>query len=319
MLETPAFSSLPLKKDGPRGNAWGLYGAKDELGMLNRLTPETTLAATKEIVHGIRITTDWPLNALKVPGFGRQQFHQHIKHKDPRTVNDDILTFNTQSSSQWDGFRHFGYQDHKVYFNGCTQEDIHSSTKNGTHIWVENGGVVGRGVLLDYAHWASTQGLTPKLFETTEITVADLQAVADSQGVSFKPGDILFVHSGYVKALEALGASSEADAKTYVTTPNMPGIGVKSCEESLKWIWEKQFAAVVGDMIAFEVAPFQSTTHWMHEWLLAGWGMPIGELFDLERLATECRRLKKWTFFFSSVPLNVPGGVASPPNGVAIL
>lgn len=108
MPEAPGFSSLPLKKDGPRGNAWGLYGAKDELGMLNRLTPETTIAATKEIVHGIRIATDWPLDALKVPGFGRQQFHQHIKHKDPRTVNDDILTLNTQSSSQWDGFRHFG-------------------------------------------------------------------------------------------------------------------------------------------------------------------------------------------------------------------
>lgn len=122
-----------------------------------------------------------------------------------------------------------------------------------------------------------------------------------------------------MKALEALMSSSEADAKTYTTTPNMPAIGVKACEESLKWIWEKQFAAVAGDMVAFEAVPFQSTTHWMHEWLLAGWGMPIGELFDLERLATECRRLNKWSFFFSSVPLNVPGGVASPPNGVAIL
>lgn len=106
--ETPSFSSLPLKKDGPRGNAWDLYGPKDELGMLNRLTPSTTLSATKEIVHGIRVATDWPLNALKTPCFDRQPFHQHIKHKEPRTVNDDILTFNTQSSSQWDGFRHFG-------------------------------------------------------------------------------------------------------------------------------------------------------------------------------------------------------------------
>lgn len=26
-----------------------------------------------------------------------------------------------------------GYQDHEVYFNGCTQDDIHSSHKNGTH------------------------------------------------------------------------------------------------------------------------------------------------------------------------------------------
>lgn len=99
----------------------------------------------------------------------------------------------------------------------------------------------------------------------------------------------------------------------------MPGIGIESSEDTLRWIWEKQFSAVAGDMIAFEAVPFQSKTHWLHEWLLAGWGMPIGELFDLERLASECRRLGKWSFFFSSVPLNVPGGVASPPNGVAIL
>jgi hypothetical protein len=108
VTETPPFSSLPLRKDGPRGNAWGLFGASDELGMLNRLTPENTVAATKEIQYGIRISTDWPLDKPKVPCFSRAPFHQHIFHKTPRTVNDDILTLNTQSSSQWDGFRHFG-------------------------------------------------------------------------------------------------------------------------------------------------------------------------------------------------------------------
>jgi kynurenine formamidase len=134
--------------------------------------------------------------------------------------------------------------------------------------------------------------------------------------VTFRPGDILFIRTGYVTAISSL---PEAQEMAYATISDMPAIGVKSCEETLKWIWEKQFAAVAGDMIAFEAVPFQSTEHWLHEWLLAGWGMPIGELFDLERLAGECRRLKKWSFFFSSVPLNVPGGVASPPNGVAIL
>lgn len=106
--ETPPFTSLPLQKDGPRGNAWGLFGKGDELGMLNRLTPANTLAATKEIVHGIRVSTDWSLDKPNVPCFNRAAFKHEIYHKKPRTVNDDTLTFNTQSSSQWDGFRHFG-------------------------------------------------------------------------------------------------------------------------------------------------------------------------------------------------------------------
>ncbi len=94
-------------------------------------------------------------------------------------------------------------------------------------------------------------------------------------------------------------------ARSYASQPVHAAIGVQAGEEMLRWIWENEFSAVVGDMPAFEALPFQSTTHWMHEWLLAGWGMPIGELFDLEKLALECKRLNKWSFFFSSVPLKV--------------
>ena len=169
-------------------------------------------------------------------------------------------------------------------------------------MWVENGGIVGRGVLLDYAAWLKSQGKEAALRETTEITVSELDAVAAYQNISFKSGDILFIHTGFVSSLSAL---STEDASTYAEINPPPAIGVKACEESLRWIWEKEFAAVAGDMPAFEALPFQSQTHWIHEWLLAGWGLPIGELFDLGRLAGECRRLKKWTFFFTSVPLNV--------------
>ena len=49
-----------------------------------------------------------------------------------------------------------------------------------------------------------------------------------------------------------------------------------------------------------------------------GGGCHIGELFDLEALSQECERQGRWSFFFSSVPCYVPGGVASPPNAVAI-
>jgi len=56
----------------------------------------------------------------------------------------------------------------------------------------------------------------------------------------------------------------------------------------------------------------------LHDFLLPGWGMPIGEMWDLEALAAECERQQRWTFFLTSSPLNLPGGVASPPNALAI-
>ena len=61
----------------------------------------------------------------------------------------------------------------------------------------------------------------------------------------------------------------------------------------------------------FDNATAKSERDWLlHEILLAGWGMPIGELFDLEKLAEHCRHTGRWSFFLSSEVCNVPGGVA---------
>jgi len=98
-------------------------------------------------------------------------------------------------------------------------------------------------------------------------------------------------------------------------------VGVDANEEVARWIWEN-FAAVAGDQPAFECAPFQVgpalPTASLHEILLSGWGCPIGELFDLEALAEHCEKVQRWSFFVTSEPCNVPGGVASPPNMLAI-
>jgi hypothetical protein len=108
----PSFSELPLDPVGPPGNAWGRFGPDDHLGMLNLLTPSVVSRAAEEIKTGIRISLDWPLTVPKYASFGRANVRHEIVNRDKgtglRVVNDDILSFNTQSSTQWDGFRHFG-------------------------------------------------------------------------------------------------------------------------------------------------------------------------------------------------------------------
>ena len=76
--------------------------------------------------------------------------------------------------------------------------------------------------------------------------------------------------------------------------------------------------------MAFEQAPIKGPHSPMdgmfHQWLLAGWGMPIGEMFDLERLAEHCERVGRWSFFLSSVPLKVRRcGWQTEPNQIATL
>ncbi|KAJ5865032.1 uncharacterized protein N7529_006948 [Penicillium soppii] len=49
-------------------------------------------------------------------------------------ANDDEIDFNTQSSSHWDGLRHFPYTEAKLFYNGTRQDEIsgpQASTKTG--------------------------------------------------------------------------------------------------------------------------------------------------------------------------------------------
>lgn len=65
-------------------------------------------AASAEIKEGIRISLDWPLDKPSFPAFDRQRFEHEILNRAPMTMNDDAIHINTQSSTQWDGFRHYG-------------------------------------------------------------------------------------------------------------------------------------------------------------------------------------------------------------------
>jgi len=52
----------------------------------------------------------------------------------------------------------------------------------------------------------------------------------------------------------------------------------------------------------------------LHEYILALWGMPLGEMLDLEKLAQTCREKNRWFFFFTSAPANCPGTLFTPSN-----
>lgn len=333
----PPFSALPLDKSGPSGNAWGLYGADDVLGALNLLTPDViTRAAREEIRTGARVSLDWHLTKPSQPSFDRPSFAWKMhQHRLGLNINDDHVSFNTQCSSQWDGFRHFGYQQTCRFYGGRTQADIEASSVMGVDAWVEKGGIVGRGVLLDYVSYCERNTIPLDAFTSSPIPLTHLQAMVRDAKIDIRSGDVLFIRSGFTHAYERLDPAAQ-QALPERPTPDF--IGVDPSPEVLRWLWESEFAAVAGDAPSFERAPVErqwatggqeawagepwaEEMRWgglLHQFLLGGWGVPIGELFDLEALSEKCKALGRWTFFLSSVPLKVPGGVASPPNAVAI-
>ncbi|KAI1270324.1 putative cyclase-domain-containing protein [Xylariaceae sp. FL1019] len=318
-IRRPRFDELPLKPDDPPVSAWGLWGPDDELGSLNILTPEKVKAAISEVRTGETIPLNLSLDAFIQPMNPARKPCEHTIFA-KGNANDDALNINTQGASHWDGPRHYPYQSSLKYYNGATQDDISGPTKNnrlGVHGMARKT-ITGRGVLLDWASWAEARGLKYDAFSTFSIPHSQILAVAEAQGVSFNEGDILFVRSGWLSAFHKLTPDQQA---SLANRPVRASMGLEASGESIRWHWDNGFAAVAGDTVAYEVWP--SPREWrgisMHEVFLSGWGMPIGESFDLEVLAEKCKKRNCWSFMFVSVPLDIPGGVASPPNAVAII
>lgn len=129
-------------------------------------------------------------------------------------------------------------------------------------------------------------------------------------------GDILLVRTGFLKAYQALSPSERIDLAT-----NPPAfLGLEPSEEMADFLHDSYFSAVVSDNPAVEAAPLPEEFEGsLHEYLIPLWGVPIGEMWDLERLSVLCEKRKGWKFLVTSAPFNVKGGVASWANAIAIL
>lgn len=56
----------------------------------------------------------------------------------------------------------------------------------------------------------------------------------------------------------------------------------------------------------------------LHQYFLSLFGLNIGELWDLKALSEQCKKAGRYSFLLTSIPLNVPGAIGSPPNALAI-
>ena len=88
--------------------------------------------------------------------------------------------------------------------------------------------------------------------------------------------------------------------------------------EMAAWLWDHQIAAVASDCPALEPWPWDLSVGVLHVRALCYLGMPFGELWSLEALAGDCAEDGVYAFLLTSAPLNLRGGIGSPPNAIAI-
>jgi len=113
-------------------------------------------------------------------------------------------------------------------------------------------GIAGRGVLLDFRSYASRKGISYSPFELHAISLPELLEIAAQQRVTFRPGDILLIRTGWMEAYNAL---TDIEKIALGSRQQRTCCGIEASYECIKWHWDNQFAAVAGDAVAYEVWP----------------------------------------------------------------
>jgi kynurenine formamidase len=309
------MTTRPAYRDLPDGSAWEVLDPR--LGSLELLTPERVAAAARLVRSGTRFALDLPLDVPSPPFFGRQPFRHEVFSLGMDFVFDDKLdNFFPQSSTQWDGFGHFGHPT-RGFFGGRPAEDIQAKTV-GVDAWAESG-LAGRGVLLDVARHAEIPG------DTAFVIGPDLlSATASAQGVELRTGDILCVRVGWLtwyRGLDAAGREAVSAGSRQYTFDRFRTPGLGPGRAIAEYLWDHGVAAIAVDnpgVEAFGPGVMRGPDESVHTLVLALLGIPLGELFDFDALAENCAGDGVYEFLFTSKPLGVRGGIGSPPNAIAI-
>jgi kynurenine formamidase len=299
---------------GERLSNWGRWGADDERGTTNLITPQRLVAAARLVRTGKVFDLGIPFDEFgPQTGGGIRQNPLHFMTATGEAQDhmpggfryaDDDVVMPLQCATQWDALSHVFYDDQ--LYNGYPASDVTPRGALHNAIDKQGNGIAGRGVLLDIARLKGV----PWLEGGVAITPDDLDEAIERQGgVDVGPGDVLLFRTGWRRYLV------EHDDRV-AWSASEPGLDLACCA----WLRERDVAAVCSDNFAIEVYPGEIPGVMMpvHMVLIRDMGMSLGEIFDLEALADDCAADGVWEFFFTAPVLKVTGAVGSPINPLAI-
>jgi kynurenine formamidase len=279
------------------------WGADDQRGAANRITPAKVLEAKNLITRGQTYQMGRVYESA-MPMFGTRHFSLRIpKVFGPTGTNeavyhDEVVSGEIgQVGTQFDGLGHIGIGD--LFYNGNRGSEF-ARAEGLTKLGIENvGALATRGVLIDVAAWKGQATLAGGY----EITRADIEGALKRQNTAIRSGDAVFIHTGW-------GSLWVKDNARY--TANAPGIGVGAAQ----YLVEREVALVGADTWAVEVVPNPdaSLAFPVHQLFL-----PRNGIYIFENLATEdLARDSAYEFAFFFAPLRLKGATGSPGNPLAI-
>jgi kynurenine formamidase len=279
----------------------GRWGADDELGTLNHITPDRVLEAIRTVDRGVSVSLGHDVllgsEPLELGGASLRILHE----AGSRGVADVVtIAPHGFAVTHMDALGHVGH-DGSVY-NGRRLEDVVS--EGGLTfgaVTAMSSGILARGVLLDVAE---TRGV-PTLLEGEGISVDDLLAAERRSGTAVRSGDALFLRSGIGQDSRWLDPS---------TIGGRPGV----LPEVIPWLYERQVALYSGDCIERLPSIGDAGDLPLHEIGLAAMGLAMLDNSNVEVLRTACQTYGRAEFLLVVAPLRISGGTGSAVNPLAV-
>jgi kynurenine formamidase len=283
------------------------FGPNDEIGNLNYITPEKTLAATKLVTKGkayrLGIETNkdtpaYPPRTFTLTVIQPGQVAGVTLGPTKTTYNDDIITGWVGVGSQLDGLGHIGVD--YVHYNCVKAADFAHADGLKKYGMEKIPAIATRGVLLDMA---ALTGSDP-VKEGTAFNRPQIEAAMKRQGIkSIERGDVVLFYTGWAKLIGK-------DNKRY--NAGEPGLGV----DGAKYLASLGVAMVGADTWGVEAVPFEKDAgvFEVHQILL-----PLNGIYILENMNTEeMVKDQAWEFLFTLGPSRITGAVQAIINPIAI-
>jgi len=279
------------------------WGADDQRGAANRLTPAKVLEAKNLITKG----AVYQLGHVYEPGmpmFGTRHYSLRIPQafkmpgKNEAVYHDEVISGELgQIGTQFDGLGHLGMGD--LFYNGNRRSEF-AQAEGLTKLGIENvGPIVTRGVLVDVAKFKGVDQLPPRY----EITPADLKGALQREGVQIRSGDMVLLHTGW-SSLWMKDNAKYGDSE--------PGIGLAAGQ----MLVDAEVVVVGADTWGVEVMPNpdSSLSAPVHQLFLARNGIYLHE----NLITADLARDNVYEFVYMFAPLRLKGATGSPGNPIAI-
>jgi len=279
------------------------WGAGDERGAANLMTPAVVLRAARLIRTGEVIELAYPLFE-GMPSYGNRIFSQQLKRtnwppgSNNRGSNEEVVTTELgQVGTQIDGF---GHQSIGNSLYNCFPMDQVATRTGFARLGIEKtGSLITRGVLIDVAALHGVEMLGDRY----EITAQDLQQALKRQNLTIEAGDAVIINTGF-------GRLWDTDSVRYYRT--QPGLGVGAAE----WLARQDPMIVGSDTCCVEVNPNPepSLNSPVHQILLVAHGIYMIESLKLDELLAKGVH----EFAFVVQPLKLRGATGSSVAPVAV-